>query len=88
MKIPNEIDNLKKLSQPLINWLENNGSPYTEIRISKGEVKVMDLSICIPTQEKAIADCTTCNSRIEITPCYKDGFYQALRAQSQEMGNS
>lgn len=88
MKAPNEIDNLKNLTQPLIKWLETNGSPYTEITISKDAIRVMDLSICIPIQEKAIADCKTDNSRIVVTPCYKDGLYQALKAQNQGMGNS
>ncbi len=44
------MNNLKELARPLIKWINENGSPYTNILISYDSVKVLsqEIGISIP----------------------------------------
>lgn len=51
MKKMDEAEMLKKLCQPIINWLEKDHDPYTQVQVSIDSIEMVQKTIGIPIKK-------------------------------------
>ena len=54
-----EVEKLKALCQPIVEWLEKNHDPYTQVQITSDNIELVQKTVGIPLKEgdeKSISD--------------------------------
>ena len=46
-----EVEELKALCQPVVDWLENNRDPYTQVQITSDNIELVQKIVGIPLKK-------------------------------------
>lgn len=46
-----DMEKIREMCRPVVDYLENNGTPYNEVHISVDAIKVTSVECCIPLEK-------------------------------------